>query len=137
MNGPITTEETYHISNILRHYAHAHEKHPYFCDIIKDDGLTFDFSGWCLEDCRKRLVHSRAANAVRWDELLDCEKYEAMVEIDRGNTAQALEKCYDAIAVLLRTIDVLEGRQRLGKTITPSPNRKEKRNEKSNSYNRI
>ena len=34
MNGPITTEETYHISNILRHYAHAKEKHPYFCDRI-------------------------------------------------------------------------------------------------------
>ena len=32
MNGPITTEETYHISNILKHYAHASEKHPYFCD---------------------------------------------------------------------------------------------------------
>lgn len=114
MNGSITTEETYHISNVLKHYAHAREKHPYFCDIIKNDGLPFDFAGWHLGDCRERLAHAREANVVRWDELLDCEKYEAMVEIDRGNTAHAVVELYDCIAVLLRTIDVLEGRQKLG-----------------------
>lgn len=27
-----------------------------------------------------------------------------------GNTAAAVEECYDAIAVLLRVVDVLEGR---------------------------
>jgi len=36
MNGAITTEETYHVSNILKHYAHAKEKHPYFCDNLND-----------------------------------------------------------------------------------------------------
>lgn len=118
MSGAITTEETYHISNIIKHYAHAKEKHPYFCDIIKSDGLPFDFAGWSLEDCRERLVHAREANIVRWDQLLDCEKYEAMVEIDHGNTAHAIEELYDCIAVCLRTIDVLEGRQKLGKPET-------------------
>jgi hypothetical protein len=103
-----------HAPRALYHYIHAKEKHPYFCDIIKSDNLQFDFAEWQLEDCRKRLVHAREANVVRWDELLDCEKYEAMVEIDHGNTAHAVDECFDAIAVLLRTIDVLEGRQKLG-----------------------
>lgn len=122
MNGAITTEETYHLSKILKHYAHAKDKHPYFCDLIKSDGLPFDFAGWSLEDCRKRLTHAREANVVRWDELLDCEKYEAMVEINHGDTAHAVEELYDTIAVLLRTIDVLEGRQKLSKTKSQTNN---------------
>lgn len=107
-----------HGNQIASHYAHAKEKHPYFCDIIKNDDLQFDFSEWQLEDCRKRLDHAIEANVVRWDELLDCEKYEAMVEIKHGNTAHAIEELYDCAAVCLRTIDVLEGRQKLGKPET-------------------
>lgn len=108
------TADNLHCERILQHYHKAREKHPYFCDMIKSDDLPFDFAGWHLGDCRKRLVHAIEASVVRWDELLDCEKYEAMVEIDHGNTARAVEECYDAISVLLRTIDVLEGRQKLG-----------------------
>ena len=102
------------IEKIKEHYDHARKKHPYFCDIIKNDDLPFNFAGWHLEECRKRLGHAKAADVVRWDELLDCEKYEAMVEINCGNTAAAIEECYDAIAVLLRVVDVLEGRQPKG-----------------------
>ena len=115
MNGPITPGETYHLANIMKHYAHAKEKHPYFCDLIKSDEMPFDFVNWELEDSRKLLAHAKAAGVVRWDELLDCEKYEAMAEINRGDTAAAVEELYDTIAVILRTIDVLEGRQALGK----------------------
>ena len=32
-----------------------------------------------------------------------------------GHPELAVEECYDAIAVLLRVIDVLEGRQELGR----------------------
>lgn len=35
--------------------------------------------------------------------------------IARGDNAHAVEECYDTIAVLLRMVDVLEGRQCLGK----------------------
>lgn len=118
MSVLMSTEEMCHLANIAYHYTHAKKKHPYFCDIIKSDDLQFDFAEWQLEDCRKRLVHAREANVVRWDELLDCEKYEAMVEIKHGDTAHAVEELYDCIAVCLRTIDVLEGRQKLGKPET-------------------
>lgn len=107
--------DAHHASRICKHYAHAIEKHPYFCDIIKTVAVPFDFAGWCLEDCRERLIHARDANVLKWDDLLDCKKYEAMAEINHENTARAVEECYDAISVLLRTIDVLEGRQKLGK----------------------
>ncbi len=103
------------MERIWEHYEHAREKHPYFCDIIDTNNLPFDFAGWSLEDCRNRLAHASATGVVTWLDLLDCEKYEAQVEINRGNSAAAIDECLDAIAVLLRVIDVLEGRQKLGK----------------------
>ena len=105
----------FHEDRVEKHYAHAKVKHPYFCDLIKSDEMPFDFVKWKLEDCRELLAHAKDAGVVRWDELLDCEKYEAMAEINRGNTDAAVEELYDTIAVLLRTIDVLEGRQALSK----------------------
>ena len=118
MNGPITTEETYHISNILKHYAHAREKHPYFCDWVKPDATNDKdtkrvASG--LAYVRKRLKDAIDRHNLGWDDLLDCEVWEVLDALVKGDTAHAVEECYDAIAVLIRTIDVLEGRQKLGK----------------------
>ena len=112
MNGPITTEETYHISNILKHYAHAKEKHPYFCDIITC--LSESGADTHLDIYRSTLKAEADNGCVEADAVLMCEVYEAMQAYTYGDTAHAVEECYDAIAVLLRTIDVLEGRQKLG-----------------------
>ena len=49
-----------------------------------------------------------------WDTLLNCEVWEVHDALLRGDNANAVEKCYDAIAVLLRVVDVIEGRQPLG-----------------------
>lgn len=115
MNGPITTEETYHISNILNHYAHAKAKHPYLCDRILSP--VEDYKG-ALANQRSRLEDAVNCRMVSACDLIDCELLEAYVEAANGNTVHAVEECYDAIAVLLRTIDVLEGRQKLGKPET-------------------
>lgn len=102
-----------HGNQIATHYAHARKKHPYFCDIIT-----------CLSDCgadthlsiyRARLAEELKAGDVETGTLLICEFYEAIQAYKHGDTAHAVEECYDAIAVLLRIIDVLEGRQELGK----------------------
>lgn len=45
------------------------------------------------------------------------EVFEALVS---GDKTHAVEELYDCVAVLLRTIDVLEGRQKLGKPETNS-----------------
>ena len=50
-----------------------------------------------------------------WDTLLNCEVWEVHDALFRGDNAHAVEECYDAIAVLLRVVDVIEGRQALGK----------------------
>jgi hypothetical protein len=125
VNSPITTEETNHISNILKHYSHAKEKHPYFCDKIapidldKEDkeGLA-DYRESVkrhLSDIRSDIEVLIKKGELYWNDLVMCELWEVDEAIANGDIAHAVEELYDAIALLLRTIDVLEGRQKLGK----------------------
>ena len=128
MNGPITTEETCHISNILKHYAHAREKHPYFCDKIAPVDLDKeDKEGLAdyRESVKRRLSDMRSDIEVlikkgdlNWNDLALCELWEVDEAIANGDTAHAVEEFCDCIAVCLRAIDVLEGRQKLGKPET-------------------
>ena len=102
-----------HDERVRLHYDHALEKHPYFCDIITC--LSDVGSDTHLDIYRSTLRAESENEAVEVGTLLGCEFYEAIQAYTRGDTAHAVEECYDAIAVLLRTIDVLEGRQKLGK----------------------
>ena len=100
------------IEKIREHYEHAKEKHPHFCDIItclSDVGAATH-----LDIPRSPLKAEVDTEAVEPITLLGCEFYEAIQAYTKGDTAAAVEECYDAIAVLLRVIDVLEGRQALG-----------------------
>lgn len=128
MSNPTTTEETYHVSNILKHYAHAKEKHPYFCDKIAPVDLDEEGCKGTLADYQESVRYSLATvrdnvacdaqnGRLTWEMLLLCETWEICEAIANGDTAHAVEECYDALSVLLRTIDVLEGRQKLGKDI--------------------
>jgi hypothetical protein len=100
------------VDKIREHYEHANAKHPYFCDMItclSDVGADTH-----LDIYRATLAAEIGADSVEASTVLFCEYYEAIQAYTHGNTAAAVEECYDAIAVLLRTIDVLEGRQALG-----------------------
>ncbi len=110
------------VESIATHYRHAVEKHPYFCDVL----LPFPYDVLIAEDAideiREGLILRRtdikdlvAAKKLTPDVLLKCEQYEVYEAIARKDTAAAVDECYDCIAVLLRMIDVLEGRQPLGK----------------------
>lgn len=110
------------IEKIKEHYEHAKAKHPYFCDGLLPTQVSSDWSkGVVLQKivlelrlARERIgVGGKIGNRL-WNEVLNCEVWEATEAMANGNTAAAVEECYDAIAVLLRTIDVLEGRQALG-----------------------
>lgn len=101
-----------HIDRIAAHYDHAKEKHPYFCDRIT-----------CLPKASvdahlglfKAILRADVRNGdVEAFDVIRCELYEAVQAYTHGDNAAAIEECYDTIAVLLRTIDVLEGRQELG-----------------------
>lgn len=100
------------IEKIEKHYIHAQQKHPYFCDMITY--LSESGADTHLDIYRATLAAGKAVNSVDASTVLSCEYYEAMQAYTRGNTAAAVEECYDAIAVLLRIVDVLEGRQALG-----------------------
>lgn len=113
MNGPTTTEETYHISNILKHYANACEKHPYFCDRLTC--LSETGADTHLELYRATLEAGKCAGDVEAVDIIQCELYDAVQAYAHGDNAKAVEELYDCIAASLRTIDVLEGRQKLGK----------------------
>lgn len=104
------------IDKIVEHYNHAREKHPYFCDQLQPNHSRIRaVIGSMLLVMRNQIRHSITDGNLEFDELLNCELWEVQEAIANGNKAQAVEELYDCIAVCLRTIDVLEGRQKLGK----------------------
>lgn len=128
----MTNEETRldfiekHAPRVLYHYDHAKEKHQYFCDSLYPKDYTLDMAQLrCraeLFECRELIKKQIRCGVLQWDLLLNCEVWEAHEAIANNAAAAAIEELYDAIAVLLRTIDVLEGRQMLGKPDTISCN---------------
>lgn len=68
-----------------------------------------------LESVRTLLQIEREQDKVYAETLANCEVAEICDAIARGDKAAAIEECYDVIAVLLRMVDVLEGRQGLGR----------------------
>ena len=105
-----------HSDRICKHYAHAKEKHPYFCDEIT--GYSSFTASLRLKQMRDLIDWRKSHKCVTAEMLLRCELLEAEDAYLRGDKAQAVEELYDCVAVLLRTIDVLEGRQKLGKPET-------------------
>lgn len=114
-------EELRPFAKIRKHYEHAKEKHPYFCNRLSYRTL-YGVVGR-LKDARDELELNISSGTVSFRDVLDCEIAEAEREMVYGNPAAAIEECYDAIAVLLRVVDVLEGRQALG---DPAKNEEEK-----------
>lgn len=114
----------FHTFRIESHYAHAREKHPYFCDkllpnrvraCIMEGDDVYQAIVANLKFARRVIEVSKKNNNTTWFEILNCEVLEALETIASGDTAAAVEELYDCVALLLRTIDVLEGRQPLGK----------------------
>ena len=106
-----------HDDRVRAHYTHAIEKHPYFCDWVapkETDADKLRIAGE-LEWCRNLLKAGIEHGTLGWDDILDCEMWEVFEALANGDEAHAVEELYDMVAVCLRTIDVLEGRQKLGK----------------------
>lgn len=121
-----------HAPRALCHYDHAKQKHPYFCDGLLPTQVLYTMApgeipspmtkdsalhviNVKLRASRERIRRGTFSASILWNELLDCEVWEATEAIAKGDKAQAVEELYDAIAVCLRAIDVIEGRQKLGK----------------------
>ena len=101
---------------IWTHYDHAKEKHPYFCDkiaCVSQAGVDAHL------DFFRALLRVGVRDGVEAVDVIQCELYEALQAYLHGDNAKAVEECYDTISAILRTIDVLEGRQKLGKPKEP------------------
>lgn len=103
------------VLKIAEHYCHAKRKHPHFADRLCLDEKEPGCAKGCLETLRFILQVERRHGQVHAETLAECETAEAWEAYARGDSAAAVEECYDVIAVMLRVIDVLEGRQSLGR----------------------
>lgn len=108
-----------HDDRIRQHYDHARKKHSYFCDGITpfDIGYvqmdqTFEE---IVEERRDDVAYNAKKHSLLLEHLTDCKFSEVLCECDRGNDALAVQKLYDLAVLCLRAIDVIEGRQKLGK----------------------
>lgn len=110
-------ELAYHMEGIAAHYRHAKEKHPYFCDWFKPDSSSkSDMERVATRLCsaRARISSAIETGNLGWDDILNCEVWEIMEALAIGDMAHAKEEVYDAVAVLLRLLDVIDGLQELG-----------------------
>ena len=108
--------------NAARHYSKAVRKHPRFADAlfstsernerIRATALSQAECG--LEEMREDIYLSTRDGTLEASCLLSCEIAEAEVEHMRGNAAETIGELYDAVAVLMRMIAVVEGKQKLG-----------------------
>lgn len=103
------------VAAIERHYQHANEKHPYFCDMVTRDLWTVKDIQDNLKIIRQYIEQDIARHEVEAMSLLICETREFEEAMTLKDTAAAVEELYDVIAVCMRIIDVLEGRQELGR----------------------
>ena len=108
------------IEKIKEHYEHAKQKHPGFCDCLCFDeshvGDLKEYTTGMLGYFREKIKYQTEHGNLHWVALLECEIWEVCEALSKHDTAQAIEELRDCIAVCLRTIDVLEGRQELGKS---------------------
>lgn len=103
------------VGKCVRHFEHACEKHPKFVNILfdmqhKDAEYKLDVRRFILA----ASVHEYKCDTMR---LAICELYEACEASLRGDKPAAIEELYDLIAVCMRTICVLEGKQELTKEV--------------------
>lgn len=113
-NAATSALDTETAKKIAEHYCHAKAKHPYFADTLFEEQDAEMIRG-SLRGWRFQLQDQLETGVLPAETLISCEVCEAADAFARGDTAHAVEKCYDVIAVLLRMVDVLEDRQRLGK----------------------
>ena len=93
-----------------KHFLKAVRKHPRFADALhgyRDSEMVKTY----LKGCREILVSKRQNSKVYATDLLECEILEAWCA---PNDQETISELYDAVAVLMRMIAVVEGKQRLG-----------------------
>jgi len=98
--------------SMVSHYHAACVKHPYFADFWTENAHElYERDAREKKNAIKRLseIGEVSARLVLYAEL--AEVFEA---ITRGDYGQAREEIFDAIAVLMRMVDVIDGAAKFG-----------------------
>ena len=103
------------LTDIATHYQHACDKHPYFADVFYKQVPGEPPTDCILSGARIALNEAIRLGCVDVFMVLNCETCEIADAYTRGNMEQTREECLDAIAVLMRMVDVIDGLQPLGK----------------------
>lgn len=110
--------EGINLTKIKEHYYHARQKNPDFCDELIPQNMDNDIVQAVIKhelaSVREDIKKTEEKGELCFSALLNCEVWEIHEAVAKGDTKQAAEECYDSIAILLRVIDALEGRQVLG-----------------------
>ena len=99
--------------NAASHFLKAVRKHPYFADVLFSNGVLCDAEDR-LTRIRDQVVYFAHCRWLDGTILAECEVAEALVAYLRGDKAACVDELYDAVAVLMRMIAVVEGKQKLG-----------------------
>ena len=97
----------------VAHYAKALRKRPRFADALFGDDAADDAQD-VLDAMRRELDYLAKNNWLDASALATCEICEAQLANAKGDKAACVDELYDAVAVLMRMIAVVEGKQKLG-----------------------
>lgn len=106
------------IDEIARHYEHAKAEHPYFADSIgelRGKKAVEVVEGTLRSQLEMRSRAVKRGNVDALEDVMQCELWKLRLALTKGEKEAAKDKCYSSMAVLLRIVDVLEGRQKLGR----------------------
>ena len=99
--------------NAALHFAKAVRKHPRFADSLWNwTGRSYaedELAKW-----RRILKIDDKAGVLSAQNLLYCEILEAAAAHNAQKNEETISELYDAVAVLMRMIAVVEGKQKLG-----------------------
>ena len=95
------------------HFLKALRKHPRFADALFGDDAADDAQD-VLDAMRRELDYLAKNNWLDASALATCEICEAQLANAKGDKATTISELYDAVAVLMRMIAVVEGKQQLG-----------------------
>ena len=99
--------------NAASHFLKAVRKHPRFADALFGDDAADDAQD-VLDAMRRELDYLEKNNWLDASALATCEIAEAQLANAQGDNAACVDELYDAVAVLMRMIAVVEGKQKLG-----------------------
>ena len=99
--------------NAASHFLEAVRKHPRFVDALFGDDAADDAQD-VLDAMRRELDYLAKNNWLDASALATCEICEAQLANAQGDKAACVDELYDAVAVLMRMIAVVEGKQKLG-----------------------